>query len=270
MPTIIADQSDELSRVKAKIQKLAAKTIDNGCTEHEANAAMDKIGELLMLFNLSLDEVLLNTEHCIQSIYWTGMRRGMKISYCTCAIASFCDCILYRTRGDNKQGFGYSFFGLESDVQMAMYLCNLIDKAIQTEVEKYKSTDPVYVHRDTWAHRKTLSSNFIKGMAINIRNRLDDMKEDRRRQEEDKHYDDLKNLREHLSALNPTSREIVPIHVQKKKKVKDAFGSLGIKLSHYAGTRSVSHSGARQAGAAAGARVNLSRPINSKGQRLLD
>ena len=50
-------QTDELSRVKARIKALTEKTIANGCTEAEAMAAAEMVGRLLERYALSMDAI---------------------------------------------------------------------------------------------------------------------------------------------------------------------------------------------------------------------
>jgi hypothetical protein len=65
-------QNDELIRVKLKIKALAAKTLDNGCTEHEAMTAATKVGELLEQYNLSMSECDVREEKCIKKTVGMG------------------------------------------------------------------------------------------------------------------------------------------------------------------------------------------------------
>jgi hypothetical protein len=59
-------QQTELEKVKARIRALAARTVDRGCTEAEAIAAAQKVGELLEVYGLSMSEVELRQEACVQ------------------------------------------------------------------------------------------------------------------------------------------------------------------------------------------------------------
>ena len=60
------DQQAELAKVKARIRALAAKTVDRGCSEAEAMAAAAKVGELLAVYGLTMGEVELREEACVQ------------------------------------------------------------------------------------------------------------------------------------------------------------------------------------------------------------
>jgi hypothetical protein len=59
-------QTAELSRVKARIKALAEKTVSNGCTEAEAMAAAEMVGRLLERYALSMEEIDVREQRCIQ------------------------------------------------------------------------------------------------------------------------------------------------------------------------------------------------------------
>jgi len=49
--------STNLDDIKLKIKALAAKTVERGCTEHEALSAMAGVGRLLQRYNLTMNEL---------------------------------------------------------------------------------------------------------------------------------------------------------------------------------------------------------------------
>ena len=68
-------QQTELEKVKMRIRALAARTVDRGCSEAEALAAAQKVGELLEVYGLTMSEVELREETCIQrEVIFTGPR----------------------------------------------------------------------------------------------------------------------------------------------------------------------------------------------------
>ncbi len=85
-------QTDELSRVKARIKALTEKTVANGCTEAEAMSAAEMVGRLLERYALSMDEIEVRTAKCVQVEVDLGSRRRRPIDRCVPAIARFCDC----------------------------------------------------------------------------------------------------------------------------------------------------------------------------------
>ena len=91
-------QTDELSRVKARIKALTEKTIANGCTEAEAMAAAEMVGRLLERYALSMDAIEIRTARCVQVAVPIGGRRRRPIDGCVPAIARFCDCKVWLAR----------------------------------------------------------------------------------------------------------------------------------------------------------------------------
>jgi hypothetical protein len=127
-------QIAELARVKARIKALTDKTVANGCTEAEAMSAAEMVGRLLERYALSMDEIEVREARCVQAEVPMGGRRRRPIDACVPAIARFCDCKVWLTRGarpksdyDNdfdwtQPGGRYVFFGFETDTVLATYL----------------------------------------------------------------------------------------------------------------------------------------------------
>jgi Protein of unknown function (DUF2786) len=53
-------------KLKARIRALAEKTVSNGCTEAEAMAAAEMVGRLLERYALSMQEIDVRHEVCVQ------------------------------------------------------------------------------------------------------------------------------------------------------------------------------------------------------------
>lgn len=256
------NQDSELAKVKEKIRKIASKTTNAGATEHEANSAMKKVGELLDHYDLELNDILLQDEECVSEIYHLRGKSRSKFDCCVPAIAQFCDCIVYFS-SVSKDEKGYVFFGLKSDTQMALHLCYICERAIEWELAMYKVSDPIY-NGDKFTRRgvsrKTLSTNFYKGMSIRLSQRLKDLK----RQRDNELYEKEQHLYDKMNNVNA----LVSIRDKKNRKVKEEFKKTGVNIySHRSKSRY--NSDARNAGMKAGDKVNLSRPINSGNQRLL-
>src|SRR6202041_2193090 len=94
----ILNQTTELSRVKARIKALADKTVSNGCTEAEAMAAAGMGGRLLERYALSMEEIDVREEPCVQVEVPIGGKQRRPIDGCVTAIARFCDCKVWVTR----------------------------------------------------------------------------------------------------------------------------------------------------------------------------
>jgi hypothetical protein len=118
-------QTTELSRAKARIKALAEKTVSNGCTEAEAMAAADMVGRLLERYALSMEEIDVREERCVQVEVPIGGKRRRPIDGCITAIARFCDCKVWIAR--DLAVPSYVFFGFEADTTMAGYLFSVIE-----------------------------------------------------------------------------------------------------------------------------------------------
>ena len=241
-------QDDELAKIKERIRKLAAKTIDAGCTEGEANAAMSKVGELLELYNLSMTEVQVGSENCIEIKIEAGTKHCSTHSEWVFSLGAFCATKNWYCKGPN--GIIFHFFGLESDVQMVDYLYKVIDRAIEVETQRFKGT-PEY--RFATTHRKRLSTSFQNAMARRIGQRLRIMT----REAEVKR----------TQAATSTSTSLVII--AKEKRVEAEYLKKGMKLRIVRTPTRISSGVGAQAGYAAGDKVNLSRPLENNGRNAL-
>src|SRR5256885_439383 len=110
--------SGQLDGLKARIQALRAKTIENGCTESEALAAAAKVAELLDRYDLSLTDIEIRETPCEQRAFETQRKKRVPLDGCVGAIALFCDCRVWREKNAGGEA-RYVFFGLRTDVEVA-------------------------------------------------------------------------------------------------------------------------------------------------------
>jgi hypothetical protein len=220
--------SDDLDRLKARIQGLRAKTIENGCTEAEALSAAAKVAELLDRHDLSLSDVEIRDMACEQAVFETWRKKRIPLDGCVTAIAAFTDCRVWREK--NPEGdYRYVYFGLRADVTVAHYLTDLIDNAVRSEAGRYKN-GPAYA-RLKHNQRQVATSSFMLGMVASIARKLDTLKSERD------------------SANRATGRDLVVV----KSAVVDAeMAKLDLNLRTARGGRRQIQTGAFDAGFAAG------------------
>src|SRR5438045_270741 len=129
----IQHEESELVKIKRKIRALSAKVTDNGCTEGEAMLAMKKVGELLLQYNLTMDEVTLRQEPCVTRTYTTDSKKRNVLWEVFSGFSQLCGVRVYYSRPGKYSfdGITWSFFGLESDVDMTIYLADFLCKAEQ-------------------------------------------------------------------------------------------------------------------------------------------
>jgi hypothetical protein len=228
----------DLAKIKNRIRALSAKTVDNGCTEQEAMAAMAVVGKLLQEYNLSMDMVDLRDEACEKLVIQSDSKQKGGVYWALMAVAKFTDCKVWSTRGYN--GLSYSFFGQETDLLMAKYLYELINGSIKFETKKFKQT-PEYKNSQS---AKGASSAFAIGMGSRIGNRLNQMK------------------RENEQETTASRGGNTALIVLKSKLVTEEFAKMNMNLKKNYAKTSIKDGAAYNSGAAAGDRVNLSRPVN--------
>ena len=104
----------DLEKLKARIQALRSKTVENGCTEEEALSAAAKVADLLDQYDLSLTDIELREEPCERAEFETRRKQSIPLDACIPAIAEFTDCKVWREK--NQLGeFRFVFFGMRPD-----------------------------------------------------------------------------------------------------------------------------------------------------------
>lgn len=234
----------ETSTIAKMIRELTNKTVERGCTEAEAMAAANKIGQLLKQYNLSMSEIYLSESDCTTKQTESNGRNKGPIDRCLCAIANFCDCKVWFDR--YRDGLRYNFFGLERDTELAIYLYSTIRVAMGSETFRFKQTRE---YHDTSYPARTLSTSFQKGMADRISKRLREMTANRKREES-------------VEQVKSTGTDLVPV---KQSKIDEEFKKLNLNLGKggLISNKSISFE-AYMLGKEAGDRVSLSKPIDNK------
>jgi hypothetical protein len=177
-----------------KISALLAKTRDRGCTEAEALAAADLASRLMTKYGLSLSELeSVSSPADVCDTDWApiGNRRAHEVLRVAAAIAHFTDTrYWYNSHGvigidrqtrrfHEHRGVLLVFFGLAADVQVAIYLTNILRGAIDKEWKGHWASVPKCLRTNASAAR----GNFMRGIAERLSNRLYQMKKDTEKNE---------------------------------------------------------------------------------------
>jgi hypothetical protein len=244
------NQTEERNRVKARIKALTEKTVQNGCTEAEALSAAAMVGRLLERYALTMDEIEVRASRCVQIEVPLGCQKRRPIDGCVPAIARFCDCKVWLSRatktGETAQPH-YIFFGLETDAVLARYLYEVIERAMATEVARFKAAKPAL--RSVLLRRA--SASFQHGVAARVAARLIEIRAEREA---------------HMAAQRVTGTALI---LAKHQVVEDAFGETGVKLVSSSALGQRRLMSAYREGWAAGERVNLNRPVDGASQGVL-
>jgi hypothetical protein len=247
------DQQSELAKVKVRIRALAARTVERGCSEAEAMAAAAKVGELLEVYGLSMSEVELREEACIQRTLVFDDPRRQAMNWLFPALLRFTGC-----RGWTVGRADYVMFGLEPDVQMAEYLMHVIAAALTWEETRYRESPDYARSRVTPSGARARTSpqatlrSFRIGFADRISTRLEDLGTHRRATEQ--------AAQAAAARAGATGTALVLL---KERKVEDGFRALGVRLRTVTRSTVVRDRGAYGRGREAGARVGLDRPVGA-------
>lgn len=161
-------EDPELERLVQRIQALRAKTVAQGCTEHEALAAAEKVAELLDRYGLSLGELEFRAQSCEGIGIQTNRRRIAPIDECIPAIANFFDCRVWAERAEAAP-LRYIFFGLRGDVTAARYLYEMVERAFETETNAFRASD---IYFEMAGERRAATNSFQTGLARGISGKL--------------------------------------------------------------------------------------------------
>lgn len=235
--------NDNMEAVSTRIRALLAKTVENGATEAEAMSAAAKAREWMDKYRLSMSDVEIQAEPLVQEqVDRPNETRIAAVDYCLGGIDRYCGVKTWYTTTAFTNGSRYraigikklSILGLKADVEMARYLYTMIGGAIKSELARWQKARG---ERD-----RAATSSFQVGMASRINSRLTDM----------------------ARALEPVAMtgSGTALIVVKNAIVEDAYREISAGFSKSTSSGMSSRDGAAyRAGAAAGDRVNLSRPL---------
>lgn len=263
----------ELDRIKAKIRALSEKSISNGCTEQEAMLAMEKVGELLEQYNLTMNEVMVREEKVVDLVIDTGSaQKSDFLIFTMVPLSRFTETKtwfsakqewVYRKNGRPRRktkNVEIHSFGLVSDTSMFEYLYKVIETAYKTEYAKFRQSDQYQNPND---HRKTLTSDFSKGFFVRIGERLNSMHnsrvEERRKADE---YATSRSVKLEASDEAYKARGTSLVVVEKERHIESEFEKRGIRLSRGV-SRGYRKSESFDSGAASANSVNLNNGIGA-------
>lgn len=224
-----------------RIRALAAKTVENGCTEEEAFAAAAKMGELMDKYGIESSETEIRQEKCTTGIHGAERSQVHPSSWCAKEIAAYCDCRVWHRTGTGQ----IAFFGLPSDAEVAVYLMRVIEGAMNRGFKEFKKS-PAY---PTYEESRRVRNTFMSAMAGRINARLREMR-----------------VARHTEVMQTTTG--TSLVLVKGQVVAEQFATLGITLGKAkASSRSYSYSSAATAaGQAAGNKVHLGTAIGGGAQ----
>lgn len=212
-----------------KIRALMAKTIDRGCSEAEAMAALAKAKAMIDAYEVSDDELKLTKEekailHEDRSKDTHGIKNRLAM-----AVAEFTDCQVWK----NREG-GLTFCGLPSDAQFASWLTNSLAAFVQCELVNHLAGSLA-----PKGQRRFLINGFVAGCTLRITQRIRELIAQ--------------------SAPTPTGRALVVVKSQAIAEAMKAAGIHGLRKGRR--SRRQMDASSYAAGKVAGDRASFGRPV---------
>jgi hypothetical protein len=223
-----------------KIRALLAKTLDNGCTESEAMAALDKARALMDAHAVSESELsLTKDEKAILRREPPGTKDPHRIKWhLQSSVARFCGCQGWRKTHERI----LVFCGLPSDVRFATWLLDTLTAFVQDEMVKHlMDADP------SKEDRREVIKGFVLGCTDRISQRLDELSE------------------QSAAVATSNARALV---VVKGQAVQAKLDELGIHLCNSYGSCGAGDDSSYRAGRAAGDRASFGRPVSGRNASL--
>src|SRR5262249_27846812 len=228
---VMADRNSVIEKIKA----LLAKTVENGATEHEMLAALDKAAAMRDTYEISDDELqLAKDEAAMLHAEPTDTTDPHRIKWLLgSGVREFCGVEIYRKRREA----GLKFIGMPSDVEFARWLLDSLADFVFEETYKH-----LIGNLAPKGERQIVIRSFTQACCERINERLYALVERSK------------------TVQTSNGRELV---VVKNAAIKAFMKEHGIHLRSCSGSApSNVNSAAQAAGRAAGDRASFGRPIS--------
>jgi hypothetical protein len=158
------DTPSEHKKVVGRVKALLAKTLDNGCTEAETMAAMEKAAEIMAAHDIAEGDLQQKQDEHVVTRH-TGNIDPFKVRWnLSSAVATFTHCRSWRQRYDKT----IVLCGLESDAEFAEWLLGALADFVLREIESHLAER----RRNGLPCSRTVSASFMHGMTCRISDRL--------------------------------------------------------------------------------------------------
>lgn len=195
-------------KITKRIQALRAKTIENGATRQEMEAALEKANQLMIEFYITehdLSKEIVEEKCVLKSHPLTPS--GYYMGYFYNELATLFDCEYFFNSGRNSPNT-ITFFGFSSDVELCIYFYTLITKTCLQEKDRYLKSKEAQILKYDYSS-KTIAASFIRGFLIKIGTKLQQLYAER-------------------ESSIPTSTGLMVI--QKKEKVQNEFQAMDFSI----------------------------------------
>ncbi|GEN74104.1 DUF2786 domain-containing protein [Chryseobacterium lathyri] len=190
-------------KIIKRVRALLEKNQENGATEAEAMAALQKANQLMLEYYISENDISdpYIGEKCIMKEV-PLIKSGYDLGIFYNDLTRLFDCEYFY---NSKR---IAFFGFEEDTELCAYFYNLIVKTCLKEKDLYlkssEGKEALFFY-----HGRTVSSSFIKGFLIKVSYKMEEMYKNK-----------VSNLPEQTGLMV----------IRKEAKVKEQFDSMNLKI----------------------------------------
>jgi len=226
----------ERESLLSKIRALLAKTMEAGCTEEEAMAALAKAQAMIAAYEVTDAELKLTKEEkAILRSEPPGTKDPHQIKWNLLhAVSKFCNCESWRER--RRNGGGIVFVGPPADVQFATWLLDHLAAFVEAETVNFlMETEP------SNEDRRSAIRGFVAGCTERISYRLEELCE------------------QTAAAANSNAKALV---VVKDQAVQAKLKELDIRIHLSCGGYVEHDPSSYHAGTAAGDRASFGCPVS--------
>lgn len=159
--------NDARKKMLERVRTILAKTMDNGCTEGEAMAALAKARELMATYEIDEKELQQETEKA--QIYRTAPSDPYDIKKNLCVnVGRFTSTKAFRDRDQV-----ITFAGKESDIVFATWLLDTLQRFVMRELRQYQKK--LTVDKGANHSNNLTSASFVVGCAQKINEKLKEL-----------------------------------------------------------------------------------------------
>lgn len=268
MIVVKQEKSQKRDKILQRVLNLRARDEDSGASEAEMQAAFEMAAKLMDSYNIEEAELALAeaegrivldvvTKPLDENVLKKNSKQKHKVLSTLSAVAAFTECQYAFSTYSGK----ITFTGHKPDVELANFLVAVIKKALDNEYAEYrrKNTKVGYGAK----------TSFQNAMASRISSRLYNMVVERNENRRKAKVEAKKLQIENSSTSSSTALIVSEIAEQKAKEVHAAYSKAHPNI-RYVNTYSRStNRTAHGAGAEAGSRVNLGRPVGDNNTKAL-
>ena len=223
-----------INKIREKIAALLKKSIDNGASEAEAHSAMKHAAKLMKEHGVTMSDIN-NRNEAATDFTKKWVNEGEKNlnafdKLVVTSIANYTDTKVWNDK-TNKRLSKLIFFGYRVDVELAEYIREMCNQALDYEWKMFSRTIPA-------GYRAKARKSFQVGMALRLKERLIRLKEE--------------------NCYNVESRDLV---VVKTQLVESAYRSMNMRMGG-AGVVLYNANNAFSAGQSAADNVRFNRSVN--------